>query len=172
MKKTKVKSTTATSKSRSRPAKSGDGDRGEVFFLSTSKGLFPATILKAAETPSRAASKQLKQQARWLSDQGLVQHPYDVSGMLYLMDNSSYLDACVRQIAQDVVGQGWKIKAKANVAKPEEKKKKRPMTPEEEDRREIEEEIAKITREYPGRKKKKQEDWEDEDEGKVFISDV
>lgn len=85
-------------------------DVGEVF-VKTSKGLFPVNVLKANQTENKSKSRQLKEEHRWATEHGLVPHPFEVSSLLFLQDNCGYFDACVRQIASDVVGQGWEIKS-------------------------------------------------------------
>ena len=98
------------------PPKPEEAESGQVFFVKTTKGIFPLSHIQKGERLSKKEenkrrSKQRKQEA-WLRDQGLVQHPLSVSGLLYLQENSIYFDACVRQIAVDVVGQGWDVKIK------------------------------------------------------------
>ena len=79
---------------------------GEVF-VATDKGLFPFSVLKqAAKQPSK--SKQLKEE-HWAADHGLIPPPFAVGEFLAMQDNCGYFDACVRQIASDVIGQGWKL---------------------------------------------------------------
>ena len=79
-------------------------------YLYTSKGLFPISVLKAAENKKRKAeSKQLKEDTKWLTDNGLVPYPFEAPTLLELKDNCAFFDACVKQIAKDVMGQGWKL---------------------------------------------------------------
>jgi len=80
---------------------------GEVF-VATDKGLFPISILKQAASKRGGKSKQLKEE-HWAIEHGLVPHPYAVGEFLAMQDNCGYFDACVRQIASDVIGQGWKL---------------------------------------------------------------
>jgi len=97
---------------------------GKVYYLKTSKGLFPLSVLRKAE---RRSSKQLKEEARFLSEKGLKPLPFDVNGLLALQENCSYFDSCVRQIAKDVVGKGWTLieaTEEANEKEVEEQKKK------------------------------------------------
>ncbi len=85
---------------------------GSVYVL-TDKGLFPVSVLKAAErAKAKASSKQLKEEEQWLSDKNLVPYPFEVSTLLELKDNCSYFDSCVKQIAKDVMGQGWRLELK------------------------------------------------------------
>lgn len=82
---------------------------GEVY-VATDRGLYPFSILKQNErkTTSKSKSKQLKEDA-WFLDHGLLPHPFPVEEFLTMQDNCGYFDACVRQIASDVIGQGWKL---------------------------------------------------------------
>jgi len=87
-------------------------DGGKVYYVKTTKGLFPlSSLLKAASNKKKVKTQQLRSK-RWLSERSLVPHPFSTTGLLYLEENSCYFDACVRQIAEDVVGQGWELKAK------------------------------------------------------------
>lgn len=90
--------------------------KGKVHFIKTDRGLFPIAALRKAEL-THGESQQLKQERKWLTEKGLIPLPYNVKGLLTLQENCTYFDACARQIAQDVVGQGWNIVS----AKPEEK---------------------------------------------------
>ena len=86
--------------------------QGSMHVL-TDKGLFPISVLKAAEkAKAKAHSKQLKEEEIWLSDKNLIPHPFEVSTLLELKDNCSYFDSCVKQIAKDVMGQGWRLELK------------------------------------------------------------
>lgn len=105
-------------------SETSEQDEGKVYFIGTDQGLFPLSVLKQFEK-DRPTSKQLKQRMAWLDQAGLIPHPFDVSGLLFLMDNSSYFDACCRQISQDVVGQGWELKAREGVEKPNEEERTR-----------------------------------------------
>lgn len=82
-------------------------------YIYTSKGLFPISVLKTAENKKRkTASKQLKEDKQWMSDKGLVPYPFEVATLLELKDNCAYFDKCVKQIAKDVMGQGWRLELK------------------------------------------------------------
>jgi len=101
---------------------SEDIEYGEVF-VATDKGLFPFNILKQAASASKppAKSKQIKDE-HWAAQHGLIPHPFSVGEFLAMQDNCGYFDACVRQIASDVIGQGWKlIPIKDGEENPEEK---------------------------------------------------
>lgn len=85
---------------------------GAAYVL-TNKGMFPISVLKANEKKKATAkSKQLKEEDAWLSQQELVPHPFEVATLLELKDNCSYFDSCVKQIAKDVMGQGWRLELK------------------------------------------------------------
>lgn len=82
-------------------------------FLYTSKGLFPISVLKEAESKKRKAeSKQLKEDTQWMLEKGLVPYPFEAPTLLELKDNCAFFDACVKQIAKDVMGQGWRLELK------------------------------------------------------------
>jgi len=83
--------------------------QGGVFVL-TDKGLFPVSVLKAAERKkAKTTSKQLKEETAFLSQNDLVPYPFEASSLLELKDNCAYFDRCVKQIAKDVIGQGWRL---------------------------------------------------------------
>jgi len=79
---------------------------GKVHYIKTTKGLFPLSVLYKAE---KRSSKQLKEEQRFLSDKGLKPLPFSVDGLMSLQENCTYFDSCVKQIAKDVVGQGWTL---------------------------------------------------------------
>lgn len=83
--------------------------QGSVL-IATSKGVFPISKLQAeARAEQKAESKQLKEQMLFLTENNLVPYPFEAANLLELKDNCSYFDSCVKQIAKDVVGQGWKL---------------------------------------------------------------
>jgi len=85
-------------------------------FVKTSKGLFPIEKLeKAALSEQRTASKQLKTDLKYMAESNLVPLPFSVTGLLALMDNCAFFDACVRQIAKDVIGQGWSLAPREDI---------------------------------------------------------
>ena len=98
------------------PPSAQEAESGQVYFIKTTKGIFPFSYLQKEQKLTKKQEKERrskqKEQTTWLRGHGLVQHPLNVSGLLYLQENSIYFDACVRQIAIDVVGQGWEVKAK------------------------------------------------------------
>jgi PBSX family phage portal protein len=77
-------------------------------FVKTDKGLFPLEFLQKAEKKT-VESQQLKADSRYLREHGLMPPPFNVNSLMTLQDNCAYFDACVRQIAEDVVGQGYEI---------------------------------------------------------------
>ncbi len=86
--------------------------QGPVYIY-TSKGLFPVSVLKQAERKKKKAeSKQLKEDTIFLSEKDLVPYPFEAANLLELKDNCSYFDSCVKQIAKDVIGQGWRLELK------------------------------------------------------------
>lgn len=85
-----------------------DEDESFTYFLSTSKGVYPLSVLKAAEK-KKPTSKQLKSEQAWMEEQGLIPLPFEAASLLTLKDSCSYFDSCIKQIAKDVVGQGYKI---------------------------------------------------------------
>lgn len=83
--------------------------QGGVYVV-TDKGVFPISVLKAAEKKKeKAKSQQLEEQGVWLTENDLVPFPFEAATLLELKDNCTFFDACVKQIAKDVVGQGWQL---------------------------------------------------------------
>jgi len=76
-------------------------------FVKTTKGVYPLPTLQKAEK-KEPKSKQIKE-PEYLAQHDLVPLPFEASSLLKLKDNCPYFDACVKQIAKDVVGQGWMI---------------------------------------------------------------
>lgn len=112
-----VKNKPSASAGSSSPAPAAEPRKGRVFsFVKTDRGLFPASVLRKAEMKEqRAASKQLQGERVYMTEHNLVPLPFTVEGLLTLMDNCSFFDACVRQIASDVVGQGWTLTLKEDM---------------------------------------------------------
>ena len=80
------------------------------YILTTKGGLVPVSVLKAEEKKEdKVKSTQLEEEAIYIQQQGLVPLPFEADTLLVLKDNCSYFDACVKQIAKDVVGQGYTI---------------------------------------------------------------
>lgn len=94
-------------------------------YVLTNKGLFPISTLKAAEKKkTKAESQQLQEDTLFLSENELVPYPFEPKVILELKDNCPYFDACVKQIAKDVMGQGWRLELKEGKKEaPEEKKR-------------------------------------------------
>lgn len=83
---------------------------GRSAWVQTSKGVFPISKLQAAEKKKqKAESKQLKEELVWLDQNELVPYPFEAKNLLTLKDNCAYFDACIKQIAKDVVGQGHRL---------------------------------------------------------------
>jgi capsid portal protein len=108
---------------------------GEVFHIQKKRG-----ILKASD-PRRSA--QLKEE-KYLKAHGLIPHPFAVSSLMLLQENCSFFDACVRQIAVDVVGQGWTVKASEESESDQDKKKKSEIVNFLKDPNDTDEDIADI----------------------------
>ncbi len=87
--------------------------KGKVHhFISTDRGnLVPLGALKSheIEKDKDGKSKRITLTDAWHYENDLIPLPFNAAGLLVLMDNCSYFDACVRQIAIDVVGSGYDI---------------------------------------------------------------
>jgi PBSX family phage portal protein len=101
--------------------------KGKAYtFVKTDRGLFPidalhrSAIQKAADRVTRAQSKQLKSDAQYMTEYNLVPLPFEVAGLLTIMENCAFFDKAVRQIARDVVGQGFDLDLKDEADKTEE----------------------------------------------------
>jgi len=85
-------------------------------WVVTSTGIYTADKIftkqkkdkKDVKKSKDVKSKQLKE-SKYMDQNGLVPLPFEVSSLLKLQDNCSYFDACVKQIAKDVIGQGWTL---------------------------------------------------------------
>lgn len=77
--------------------------------MQTSKGVYPFSILKAAEKQS---SKQLKQTEKWMTLNELVYPPYSPDMLLALYESNPVFMRCVNQLATDVAGLGWSLQLK------------------------------------------------------------
>ena len=95
-------------------------DEGEVYYIKTDRGLFPLDVLKAEETKTKSTQAE---EDRFYRHHGLVSHPFETAGLLWMQDNCPSFDACVRQIAVDVVGQGYKLTAEEGKENEDEKEK-------------------------------------------------
>lgn len=78
----------------------------ERVFIATSKGVYPISVLKGYE---QAPSRQIREEQKFLTEQGLIQPPFSFESLLFLFDNCSFFNACVRQIAKDVAGSGYHL---------------------------------------------------------------
>ena len=84
----------------------------KLSFISTDRGgLIPLGVLKDHELKKDkdGKSKQIVESSQWYYENALIPLPFNAAGLLELMDNCSYFDACVRQIAIDAVGSGYDI---------------------------------------------------------------
>ncbi|KKK66617.1 hypothetical protein LCGC14_2962320, partial [marine sediment metagenome] len=82
--------------------------KGRVF-VQTSKGIYPFSVLKAAETKEQS-SKQLKETETWLSENDLITPPYSPDTLLTLYESNPIFWRCVNQTAIDVAGLGWNLR--------------------------------------------------------------
>ena len=81
-----------------------------AYVLTTKAGLVPVSVLKSDQTKEdKAKSKQLKEESTYIQQNDLIPFPFEAPSLLFLKDNCSYFDACVKQIAKDVIGQGYTI---------------------------------------------------------------
>ncbi|MHA1360904.1 MAG: phage portal protein [Candidatus Helarchaeota archaeon] len=97
-----------------------DKDKSKEYsecWVVTSKGVFSPNQIFAKEKKDEkkgvkkakdVKSKQITDKD-YLDQSGLIPLPFEVASLLKLQDNCSYFDACVKQIAKDVIGQGWTI---------------------------------------------------------------
>ena len=93
------------------------------YVLTTKGGLVPVSVLKAEEKKEdKAKSKQLKTEAVYLQQNDLIPLPFEADSLLSLKDNCSYFDACVKQIAKDVIGQGYTIELREGMKDKNEEK--------------------------------------------------
>jgi capsid portal protein len=84
--------------------------KGRFVFMKTDRGMYPFSILKQYETDAKSERLTEEKETRSLDMHGLVKHPFKTQSLLDLQDNCTYFDACVRQVAKDVVGHGWTLK--------------------------------------------------------------
>jgi len=82
-----------------------------VHFIKTDRGLFPFSALRKAEIGEgkRPESKQAKADYKYQTLKELVPLPFEVDTLLTLQENCTVFDAVVRQIAKDVVANGWRL---------------------------------------------------------------
>ena len=83
--------------------------KSKAHLIKTNRGIFPISVLKEAEIDNRKSSQLEEADAAYARDNGLMPVPIDQSTFLDLKDNNTIFDTCVKQIAADVVGQGWKL---------------------------------------------------------------
>ena len=103
MQKRKAKSTSPKHPRSGAPAR-----KSRVHFIKTDRGLFPLSELQ--KYANEAASQQLPEDdVAWLRENGLVPLPFNVNRLLDLQDNCTFFDSCARQIANDVVAQGYDL---------------------------------------------------------------
>ncbi|MCK4783331.1 MAG: phage portal protein [Desulfobacteraceae bacterium] len=95
------------------------------YILTTKGGLVPVSVMKAEEKKEdKAKSTQLKEVATYIEQNDLIPLPFEADSLLFLKDNCSYFDACVKQIAKDVIGQGYTIELREGMKElPKEKER-------------------------------------------------
>jgi len=104
----KAKSTSAGNKKQIRKGKVHLGGK-KTLMLHTSKGLFPTDVLNKYEV-GREASQQLStEDMDFFKKKGLKPHPFEANTMLDFKESNVYFDACVRQIAKDVLTPAWRL---------------------------------------------------------------
>jgi len=111
--------------------KESENEDYKECWVVTSAGVFSANQVFAKQKASKgnvkkskdAKSKQISE-ANYLDQNNLVPHPFEVSSLLKLQENCSYFDACVKQIAKDVIGQGWTLQPVEGNKENEPEKKK------------------------------------------------
>ncbi len=95
-------------------------------YVETSKGISTSILDKfKAEGQKSAFEKSSKQvQKEVYGVGGLVSYPYAPANFLILNESNSVFSACVKQIAKDVAGLGWKLILKEGKKENETEKKK------------------------------------------------
>jgi len=74
------------------------------IYIQTNKGVYPFSVLQKAEKQTKKQSKQLRLDARWMTQNNLIPPPYDPNSFLQLYEMNSTFWACVNQMATDVTG--------------------------------------------------------------------
>lgn len=77
-------------------------------FIATDKGVYPFSILKEHQQNVIESRQLPEDDLSWMHEHGLVPVPFNVNNLLWLQDNCTFFDACVRQIATDVAGD-WSL---------------------------------------------------------------
>jgi len=78
-------------------------------YIVTDRGVYPFSLLKKHEE-NLAQSRQLEEDdPAWMREHGLIELPFNVGSLLWMQDNCTYFDACVRQIATDVIAGGYTL---------------------------------------------------------------
>jgi|GEM_PF-1195811 len=116
------------------PLPESENEEHKECWVVTSAGVFSAnqmftkqkTDKKDAEGVKKSKDVKSKQlgEVKYLAENGLVPLPFEVLSLLKLQDNCSYFDACVKQIAKDVIGQGWTLQLVEGKKENETEKKK------------------------------------------------
>lgn len=93
------------------------------YILTTKGGLLPISVMKAEEKKEdKAKSTQLKEITIYIEQNDLIPLPFEAESLLFLKDNCSYFDSCVKQIAKDVIGQGYTIELREGMKESKDEK--------------------------------------------------
>jgi len=66
-------------------------------YIVTDRGVYPFSLLKRHEE-NLAQSRQLEEDdPAWMREHGLIELPFNVGSLLWMQDNCTYFDACVRR---------------------------------------------------------------------------
>ena len=88
------------------------GEAGEERtrnFVQTTRGVYPASVLEKSEI--KKVSKQLKKEMQF-GLASLISPPYNPLTFLEFSESCAIFQACVEQIAEDVVGNGYTLELK------------------------------------------------------------
>jgi len=89
-------------------------------FVRTTKGVFPISVLNKYEV--KKESKQLEEEALSFGIKSLVTPPYRPESFMELFESNSIYPACVEQMAEDVVGNGYNLVLEEGMTENEETK--------------------------------------------------
>lgn len=94
--------------------------KGKVFIYTSTRKLVSLKKLERYEV--KKTSKQIKEDKQYFKEKGLISPPYDPGVFLDYYESNGYLMRCVDQVAQDVGGLGYSLKAKEGVDLKKDKK--------------------------------------------------
>lgn len=83
--------------------------KGKVHKIYTDKGIFPLSVLSKFELDEKQSQQLEESENEFVARNNLKPLPFSANALLDLKDNCPYFDASVKQIAQDVIGQGWRL---------------------------------------------------------------